>query len=343
MVSNEDVERYLLRIFSGKDIVPIRRLGRDVFIVFMYPTIDRRVRANAIYDESFKRALNEGMLPLKDLEHLIKERNLYTEEDEEKVEKLESQIEAQEILLAKTTKVKANQDRIKRIIKNFREQLNEIKQKKLSKLGMSAENKAEEYRIEYLCWASSYEDDEQTRCWQTYEDFKKETDLDFKDELLMKFMRFYSGIDTTTLRIIARHNLWRIRYVTSQKTSEQLFGVPTSEYTNDMLGLTYWSNFYQNVYEMMPENRPPDSIIEDDEALDAYMNSYYEERNREDASRRSRSTTSGKLSAFDKEEVIITKSNELYQDIEYDKPREAQRLKDKEISSIRKKARKRKR
>jgi hypothetical protein len=80
---------------------------------------------------------------------------------------------------------------------------------------------------------------------------------------------------------------------------------------------------------MMPEDRPPDSIVEDDDSLDAYMKSYYEERNREDAARRGTKTTSGKLSAFDREEVIITQSNELYEDIEYDKPREAQKIRDK--------------
>jgi hypothetical protein len=79
---------------------------------------------------------------------------------------------------------------------------------------------------------------------------------------------------------------------------------------------------------MMPEDRPSDLVIEDDQSLDAYMKSYYEERNREDASRRSKKKSTGKLSAFDQEEVIVTASNELYQDIEYSTPRESQRIKD---------------
>jgi hypothetical protein len=68
--------------------------------------------------------------------------------------------------------------------------------------------------------------------------------------------------------------------------------------------------------------------VEDDNALDAYLKAYYEERNREDAARRSKKTSPGKLSAFDREEVIITRSNELYEDIEYNTPKEAQRIKD---------------
>jgi hypothetical protein len=82
---------------------------------------------------------------------------------------------------------------------------------------------------------------------------------------------------------------------------------------------------------MMSRDRPPDSVIDDDIALDAYMKEYYEERNREDASEWSKNKNKGaqgKLSAFDKEEVIVTQSNELYEDIDYDKPREAQKIKD---------------
>ena len=106
-----------------------------------------------------------------------------------------------------------------------------------------------------------------------------------------------------------------------------------------MLNLAYWSNFYQNIYEMMAKDRPPDSIVEDDEALDAYMKAFYEERSREDAAERdkNRHSTRGKLSAFNKEEVIVTQSHELYEDIDYTKPREAQMIKDK--TSVRKKAR----
>jgi len=90
---------------------------------------------------------------------------------------------------------------------------------------------------------------------------------------------------------------------------------------------------------MLPEDRPSDFIIEDDEALDAYMKDYYEERNRDEAARKSKRKTQGKLSAFDKEEVIVTQSHDLYEDIDYDKPKEARMIKEK--TDIRKKARRR--
>lgn len=321
----DKIERYLNCIFTGKEVIQIG----DICILLKQPDNNMKLLANNAYDKTYKEALDEGILPIKELEKLIIERKLFTAKDEEQVNSLRSKLEAQLILLSKTTKVKANADRIKGIIKDLREQISDIERKKYSKLAMSAETKAEEERASYLCWLCAYKLGVDELYWVSYEDFLNEIDLVFRSKTLTKFLKFYGGIDTKIIRYIARSSLWRIRYVTSQKVSESLFGVPTSQYTNDMLNLAYWSNFYQNIYEMLPESRPSDLIIDDDEALDAFMKSHYEERNREDAAKRSKNRTQGKLSAFDSEEVIVTQSNELYEDIEYNEPREARLLKDK--------------
>ena len=325
----DEIEKYLLRIFTTQDIIHIKKGDDNISIAFKQPDNIIRLKANEVYDSSFTNAVEDDILPLKELEELIKKRNIFTESDEAQVKKLRSKLDAQQILLSKTTKVKANSDRIKGIIEDLKQQIAEIEYKKFSKLSMSAETKAEEDRTSYLCWSCAYNIDSDELYWSTYEDFLNEIDLSFRNEILTKFLKFYGGIDTKVIRFIARSSLWRIRYVTSQKVSEPLFGIPTSQYTNDQLNLAYWSNFYQSVYEMFPEDKPSDMIIEDDDALDAYMHNYYEERNREDAARRSKKKSHGKLSAFDSEEVIVTQSNELYEEIEYDKPREARMVKDK--------------
>ena len=336
-ITHEQLERYLCKIFTGVDILYIKDGSEDICIEFRQPDNTIKLRANLVYDKAYDKAISEGMLATDDLKKLIKERNIFTEEDEDKLEELESKLHGQEMLLAKTLVVKARQDRLKKIINKLKEEINELQLKKTSKLIMSAEAKAEEERSLFFCWACTYDADKNELYWKIYEDLLKETSIILRDKILIEFLKFYRGINNRLIRFIARNNLWRIRYVTSQKTSDPLFGLPTSQYTNDMLNLSYWSNYYQNIYEMLSEDRPPDLIIEDDEALDAYMMSYYDERTREDAARRSKGKTKGKLSAFDKEEVIVTKSNELYEDIKYDKPREAQRIKDK--VDIRKKTR----
>jgi hypothetical protein len=317
------LEHYLARVFSGTEYIYIE----DFLLVFKFPSNELKQKAQLFYQRSFDSAVKDGMLPMVDLEKLVERRNLISVNDVKQLSKLKSQLEAQEILLGKTTRVKANQERIKQVINRLRTDIRQIEFKKNSKLLMSAETKAEEEKTFYVCSQCVYNEDG-TLFWPSFKDAQKEKRLGLREKILINYLRYYSGLPAHVIREVARSGIWRIRYINSIKTSDPLFGVPASCYTTDQLNLVYWSNFYQNIYEMMPEDRPSDMIIDDDEALDAFMKTFYEERNREEASRKSKSKRSGKLSAFDSEEVIITKAHELYQDIEYDTPREAQKLKD---------------
>lgn len=334
-LSYEEVTNTILRIATNKNILKVDNGSKKVWLVFNQPDNLIKLRALSVYDEAYADALKDGLLPSNELEELLKSRNIFTEEDQSKVNDIESRLKGQRAILAKTTKIKARKERLIKIINDLEYEVNEIKYKKYSKMVMSAEVKADEYKHGFICSQCVHYSDEK-KCWESFEDFMLETKLGFKDNVVSEFLKFYNGVDTSSIRYIARHGLWRIQYMNSQKISDPLFGVPISQYSNDQLNLVYWSSYYQNIYEMLPEDKPSDLIIEDDAALDAYMESYYDERNREDASRRSKKDSGGKLSAFDKEEVIVTQSNDLYQDIKYDKPREAQRLKDK--TDIKKKA-----
>lgn len=321
-MEDNEVENLIYYISSGTHLTIIN----DDVVVFKFPDNYTKQLSEIYYKKEYEQSIKEGLLKREELEKLIDSRNIYTKEDRDKVSRLNSKLDGQKALLAKTTSVKANQERIKGIIYKLEEELNEITKKKNSKMTMSAEYRANEEKMLFLCWRCTYKEDG-NRFWENYDLFKKTRDFLNREKVISNFINFYSGIETRKIRFIARSNLWRIRYVNSQKTGDKLFGVPTVDYTTDMLNLSYWSNYYDNIYQMMPEDRPRDLIIEDDDALDAYMKAYYEERTREDAARRSKKKSPGKLSAFNSEEVIVTASNELWQDIEYDTPREAQKVK----------------
>lgn len=333
-LSFEEIDKYLSKIFSSTQCFYID----DTLFVFKFPSNEIKQRADVIYDKSLEDAIKEGMLPAKQLEELVERRNLITSEDISKLKKLKDQLLAQEVLLSKTTRVKANQDRILQTINRLKQDIHNIEYKKSSKLFLSAENKADEDKTFYICSSCVFNEDG-TLLWSNYKEALKENRIELKNAIIRKFLKFYSGISTGIIRCIARSSIWRIRYVSSMKTSDPLFGVPTANYSTDQLSLAYWSNFYQNIYEMLPDDRPSDIVIEDDDALDAYMKVYYEERNREDSIRRNKSKNSSKLSAFESEEVIVTRSHELYQDIKYDTPKESKKFKDKIDFKKKKKAR----
>lgn len=320
----EEIERYIERICAGIKLIDIDGIS----LVLKNPTNKLLLQSRRVYDLEFAKSKEAGLLSTEEMKKIIEERSFITQADKAQLASLKSKLEGQKVLLARTVKVKANQDRIKKIVEDLEKQIRIIEIKERAKFSMTADTAAEEVRLLFLCWACCYKFEPDELYWKVYSDFANESRLMFRQKVLSEFISFYGGINTTIVRTVARSNLWRIRYVTSLKTSEPLFGVPTSEYSNDMLNLAYWSHFYQSIYEMMPEDQPPELIIEDDAALDAYMKDFYNEKSKDSAARRDKHKRYGKLSAFNQQEVIVTRANELYEDIKYDKPREAQAIKD---------------
>ena len=218
MLTTEEVERYLNCIFTGQSLFNLD--GR--LLVFRQPGNDIQAKADLVYDKAYKRATSSGMLPIAELEILIRERGIFTQEDEDELENLKSKRFAQEVLLGKTTKIAAKQERLKKIIADLDTKILTLHAKKTSKLNMSAESKAEEERALFLCW-SCITDEDGEKCWPTFESLLNETDIGIRDSILSAFLRFRAGIETKIIRYLARHSLWRIRYVTSQKVSDPLF------------------------------------------------------------------------------------------------------------------------
>jgi hypothetical protein len=320
----EETDLVISKIALGKTFLRFK----NEFIYIYHPSNEIKVKSKLIYEEAFEKALAEGLLPKKDLEDIILARGIFSEDDTNKVAKLQSQVKAQEVVLKKTLKVKANQERIRKIITDLNEQISTLLYKKYSKLYMSAETKAEEEVNNFNCYECTY-DSSGNKYWSTYEDFIHEKDDSLKTKILSAYVNFIRGIDISVIRFIARSTLWRIRYNNSMKTSDTLLGIPAVDYSVDQLNLVYWSNYYDQIYSMMPNDRPSDNVINDDELLDKFMEDYYNEMNNETSINKERKIKhKGTLSAFDSEEVIVTRSNELYQDITYDKPKEAQKVKD---------------
>lgn len=340
-LSYEELDEYITTVSTGIKLVRVSAAsGGNIDLLFKQPTSEDRMFARFVYKQTYAQAKTEGLKTVSEMEEIMLKRGIISEEYFEEIKSLEKKLEAQRTILAKTYRVKARQERLVGIIQGLEEELRAKKQKRDKLLGITAEAKANEARLFYLCSKCVFKS-EKERLWETEKDFNSEKDLTFRMEALSEFADFVAGLPTSLVRYIARSNLWRVRYLTSVKTGADLFGRPISEYTPDMINLLYWSHYYQSIYDMMPDDQPDEEIVDDDSALDAYMDDYYKRIKNERASRRGKS--SGKLDAFDKNEVIVTPSHDLHKDFDYDKPREAQRLKDTKMVKAKAKKKKSKR
>ncbi len=337
---HEKVDSLVNEISIGGKIISVKTIKGSKKTVFIsHCSLEEKLYSSAVYDETYNRAIEEGFLTAAETEENLTTRGIYKGVDEEQVADLRSKIDAQEKLLGKMTRVPARRERVKNNIKVMNKRLVELLGVGDEYLEYTAERKAHEERLLFLCWRGVRDPLTRELYWPNKKDFDKEEDIVFRRNAFNEHIRLSVGTDSTTLRYIARHNLWRIRYTTSIKTGISLFGVELPNYSVDQLSLAYWSYYYQSIYDMMPDEKPSDGILEDDAALDAFMDSYMEEQNRESAaSKGKKGTKSGVKSAWEYGEVIVTGSNPMSKDIKYTPTIEAAR--DKSSVAVRDKGRK---
>lgn len=316
-LSIQEIERAIKDISLGYRIITIENTdGEEVSLILYHPSSFDKVVADHIYNTSLKKAEKEGLPTQEEMELIIKNRGLYNQGDDDEIEKIRGQIKGQKLVLSKTTRIPARRDRIKGIIKELEEKAARIMMKKEKYLEQTRERKALEEKLLYLTWQSSYTITN-NKYWENYDDFLNEEDFLFRKKVYLEYSIYYYGYNQETIRAIARSNLWRLQYLAPSKTNDPLFGRSMPEYTVDQLSLVYWSQFYQNVFEMMSDERPSEEIIEDDEALDAYMNDWYAERNRDQVASKSKKNSLGKPSAWDHQETLVMASNPIFKDVEY--------------------------
>jgi hypothetical protein len=325
-LSYQEIEDYLNEITVAKKFVLI---GSCCYVL-NHPTQEQIFLSRIIYKEQYTKAKEANFPTVEEAEDMVKERGLFTPEDEAKIADIRSKIEGQKKVLEKTTRVPAKRQRLVSIIKRLEREVQEVLRKKDQFIINTCEARARESQYLYLCRLNVYSFDGEL-LWKTKEDFEDDKNYGVQTSIYNQYVRIIGGISTETIRAIARSTLFKIKYQNSLKASTPLFSRAASEYTVDMLNLCYWGAFYQSINEMMPEDIPPDYIIEDDDALDAYMETLYKEKSNERASRRGSKQSSSKIkSAWDSQEVVVMKSNELYEDVEYTKSKQ----KDTESSDV---------
>lgn len=330
-LSFQEVEALLDGVLTNKKLQKIDTSKGPRFIIFSFPTAQETLLSRYIRDKTLVEAEEEGLPTMEDMDKQLESRGLLGD-DAAEIENLEKQIKGQQAVLEKT-QIPGRRAAIQEIIDRLNKDILELKSKRESYYYLTRERKADEVSFLYLAWVCAYAV-EGGKYWNSFDEFENEKDLAFRNEVLMQFADFNKGLSTKTIRYLARHSLWRIRFVAALKTGagSSLFDRGFNDLTPDQLGLLYWSNYYQSIYEMLPDDQPPSDIIEDDAKLDKYMEEYFKEKEaerkegraqkRSDNSQGSPKGYQPKLNAWKTgQELIITPSHPEYMSLAYSKER----------------------
>lgn len=331
-LSFQEVESILDGVLNNQKLQKIDTSKAPRFIVFCHPTGHEILTSRYIRDKALEEAKADGLPSIADMDKQLADRGLLGD-DSSKLENLEKQVEGQRAILEKT-QIPGRRSALQEVIARIENEMREIRYKRESYYYLTQERKADEESYLYLAWACTHALTG-GKYWKTFDDFENETDLDFRNEVLLKFADFNKGLITKIVRYVARHSLWRIRFVAAKNTGagSSLFDRGFNDLTPDQLGLLYWSNYYQSIYEMLPDEQPPPEIIEDDEQLDKYMEEYFKDKEaeRKEGKARKRSDRSQqagpkgyqqKLNAWKTgDELIITPAHPDYTSLAYSRQR----------------------
>ncbi len=321
-LSFQEAEEFIERVINNAHLSEIDvGLPEKCFVVFSSPSAKHILKSRSVRLRALAEAEREGLPSREEVDALIESRGIISAEDKEKVKEFEDKISAQQRVL-QLTKIEGRRKPILESIDRFEDEIAAINAKGDHYRTMSREYKADEEAILYLAWSATHTVDGQ-RHWSTFEDFEKEKDLSFRESVIREFAKFNRGLTAEQVRYLARHTLWRIRYTAALKIGGSLFVRGLEDLTPDQQALLFWSNHYHSIYEMLPDDKPDDDVINDDKALDEYMEQYFKriEADRNESRMKRHSGRKGKLSASEKEEVIITQAHPEYMKMAYSEQR----------------------
>lgn len=160
-----------------------------------FPTAEEDGDARIAYARSFNKSLEEGLLTQKQMENLLKNRGIWTEEDEKKVSSLREKIGHLETLLAK----KSPKDKSKATTKlaeelaGHRLELLDITGGYQEYMNQTVETLADERRTAYYI-ASCTTNADGSRVWDTVEEFLRSQDGQFVSLATFHYVTFSNGL-----------------------------------------------------------------------------------------------------------------------------------------------------
>ena len=267
-----------------------------------------RIEAMQIEKEENQKALDAGFYSEESLPDGLKE-NFFSMEEEENLKTYTSKLKDRKKLLKMRLEGSSKYLEDLEIIQDLDQKAKFLQRKKSTVSQFTAEAHAREEAYFYLMHKNVYHTD-YTRVWDDINTMLKEESA-FLYGLMIEFLDFYWGPDLAVIRRIARCGQWRNMYIGSTKVGLPLFTGTAVDLTMSQQQLLSWTMQYQGIYDLPPDERPSDDVVEDDERFDDFMENYSKKLKAEALA--ASSGKSGK--ALDDQHAIVTASSNKYVDL----------------------------
>jgi len=259
------------------------------------PTIEEECEANQIYTSVYDDAFEDGVMNEEEMFEWLKEKGLWTEEDENKVKGLEKDIERLKIEIFNARNNEALREQIRKYIRAGEEQLIDTKQKKHVQDANTSEGLA---AIEKVQWVIRH-------CT-----FLNNEVYDFDTLSLDYITSCYQSclLSESATRELARTEPWRSLWSVYEDTKHNLFIDNGRTLSVEQKNIVIWSHMYDNINEST--ECPNDDVINDNDMLDGWLIIQRKKREKDKSEQEFENSTASNKIRDASEVFIVTNSRE---------------------------------
>lgn len=190
--------------------------GKDVDLVVVGVTAQIRSDSNSVYSKALFEAVDNGAPFIIEVEDKLRQRKLLDDEADNKLrEELIKEIRSLEVQLRSakigSRKLTKDEGRILALnIKDKRAKLSNLSQNRSSLFNHTAENIAENTRLNYCVYRCTLRKDNLENYWKSYDDFKNDTTSTVYADAVKHFIALMMGVDADSEKKLYE-NQWLIR------------------------------------------------------------------------------------------------------------------------------------
>lgn len=262
-----------------------------VKIKVLTPTIEDEYEANEVFQSAYDQALMESIFTEDEMWEWMKERDLWSDEQDEKIKGIDKDIEKMKVGIFENRTNTAMVDQARRLLRAAERVKAKLTAEKNDLFGKTAEGIAYNEKCLALFEKCCFVGNEPLDC----------TDID-TSALFYDYNK--SLLTETQLRELARNDPWRLCWLMKDHTP--LFrNKDGRELSPDQKGILVWSGMYDNIQESL--ECPTEDVINDDDMLDGWFIIQRKKQESERAKTELEKRTNEKIANSD--EILIMASN----------------------------------
>jgi len=261
-------EFFLSEILFGSKMIEIN----EDLVIYVNPlTIEQNLHAQRIFKKAYDEALFSGVFTRNEMLELMKEQEIWSEEQEGALAKNNKIIEDLKVRIHDNFLVATKREQTRTELRDIERDQISLLEKKHAHDHLDCQGIATYARLNWVIENTT-----------TYKDGKPYLFDEIDITGILK--RKGDNLEISQYREIARTTPWRALWNNSGQDPEKIFQRSVFEFSDEQDSLLGWTRLYDNIAEAYES--PSEQVIEDDDALDGWLIKQRQEKEKEQSKQR---------------------------------------------------------